>query len=425
MGKLAETTLNEILPLPFRVAVLFQCGVHSWYAMVWICYHIYDINCLALLNLSYSNHNYALDEQASGIVTGLMATIAPADPKENLNLLRGIRTTSSKLFSALVGSLVCYWTTKFLFNEDLFLFYPIVNGLYFFIIISSFYVVFKKGKTMGQQRVHSSIKRILVGDINSATMRTNDIFFSDTLTSFAKVLNDFMCFIWITFVTSDSLYNTQVEALVLAYPQFVRMKQCFYEYKTTGQKQHMLNFCKYSALLGPIIVNMLIKFSMLRLAATPDTTTSDLDNLNKWWYVVSAISSFYLFIWDVRMDWGFGLLEPLFGFNTQKYEPLRGRKLVFRKKFIYYSVILIDFVLRFIWVFKMFVLVETEIELGLRHRVGNFLFGYNFLLLGYVMLEALELFRRWLWCFFKWENDLTKLQKEHAEDIPMEELKVG
>lgn len=423
MGKLADTSLNEIVPLPFRVSLLFQFGVHLWYAIVWICYHVFNVNCLALINLSYSNHNYALDERSSRVVTGLMATIAPADTKENITLLRGIRQTSGKLFSSVVGALVCYWACKFIMSEDSVLYNPLVHVLYFFVVFYSFYVVFHSGTTMGQQRVHSSIKRILVGEINSATMRTNDIFFADTLTSYAKVLNDFMVFIWLTLVSKDSLYNTYVEAFVLSFPQLIRMKQCFREFQMTGQKLHLLNFAKYSALLGPISVNMLIKFTMLKLQDSPNTSTVDLQTLNNWWYVVSAISSLYLFIWDIRMDWGLGLLEPLFG-TRGKYVPLRSGRLVFRHKLIYYCVIVIDFVVRFIWVFKMFVIVQTEIELGLRHRVGNFLFGYNFLLLGYVMLETLELIRRWLWCFLKWENDLLKLQN-HTEAIPMSDLKTG
>lgn len=424
MGKLAETTFTEVLPLPFRVAVLFQLGVHLWYAIVWTCYHLYDINCLALLNLSYSSHNYALDEHASGIVTGLMATIVMADPKENLILLRGIQSTARRLFSAVAGSLMCYWVCKAFLNSEAIVYAPIVNTLYVFVLAFSIYVVFCRGKSMGQQRVHSSIKRILVGNINSSTMRTNDIFFADTLTSYAKVLNDLMCFVWMTFIASDLLYNTRVEALVLSYPLLVRMKQCFYEYRATNEKQHLLNFLKYSALLGPIFVNMLIKLSMLKLSTTAETTTTDLDKLTNWWYIASAISSMYLFVWDIHMDWGFGLFQPLLGRNKMKFQPLRS-KLVFRKRTIYYSVIVFDFVIRFIWVFKIFVIMETEIELGLRHRVGNFLFGYNFLLVGYVILETLELFRRWLWCFFKWENDLTKLQATDPEAIPMADLKSG
>lgn len=421
MGRLAETSLNEILPLPFRVVVLFQFGVNLWYALVWICYHRYDINCLALINLSYSSHHYALD--GTGMVSGQMATIAPADPKDNVVLLRGIRATARKLFSAFVVSLISYWIFLVVTPSHSFMYFPIVNVLFIFILAYSFYVVFKPGTTMGQQRVHSSIKRVLLGKIDSAAMRTNDIFFSDTLTSYAKVLNDLVYYLWMTLVASGTLYNTRVEALVLAYPQLLRMKQCFHEYKKTRQKQHIFNFCKYSALLGPIFVNMLIKLKMLKLVKRTETNSEDLERLNSWWCLVSAISSLYLFVWDVHMDWGFGLLELFLGSRTI-YVSLRAEKLVFRKPAYYYSVIFIDFVLRFVWVFKAFVIQETEMELGLRHRVGNFLFGYSVLLLGYVILETLELFRRWLWCFLKWENDLSKLPKEDSS-IPMSDLKAG
>ncbi|RKP29831.1 hypothetical protein METBISCDRAFT_4563, partial [Metschnikowia bicuspidata] len=398
----------EVLPLPFRIAVLFQLGVHLWHAMVWVCYHIYRVNCLALLNLSYSNYNYTLDGHAKGIVSGLMASIAPADPMENVVLIRGIRATAQKLFSALAVCLVGCWVCRWLVDENSMIYPLIINGLSIFVLCYSFYVAFGRGKSMGQQRVHSTVFRVLAGKINSESMRTNDIFFSDGLTSYAKVLNDLACYIWITFVTSNSLYNTRVEALVLSYPQLVRMKQCLYEYKTTQKKQHIFNFLNYTALLGPIIVNMLIKLSILKLGSEKEISTTNLDTLNWWWFVTSFASSFYLFIWDVRMDWGLGLLEPLFK-SRSKYEPLRAGRLVYGKPALYYTMILINLVLRVVWVFKIFVIMETEIELGLRHRVGNFLFGYNFLLAGYVILETLELLRRWLWCLLKWENDLAKL----------------
>lgn len=416
-----DLAFNFVVPLPFRVVLLVQLGIHLWYSLVWYCYKIHKINVLALLNLSYSPYKYSLSDHTSESANAELATSSEADSGENQLLLNGIYSKIKKtLFSNLTG-LLSFWTFRLIFHDYPFLVNIVECILPLVLLGYTLTRFFENGETMGQSRMHSTMKRILLGNINSATMRTNDILISDTLTSYSRVFNDFGACIWLLVGSTSSNYNVELEALLLAFPGLIRIRQCWYEYRLTKQKQHFFNLVKYSAGLGPIIVNLLIKVKMAQMSEEVDVS-SELNSLNKWWYVCATISSAYLFIWDVRMDWGFGLFEPLFMTGTD-FTPLRApNMLVYNNIVAYYSVIVIDFVLRFLWVFKIFVIKETEVELGLGNQVGNFLFGYDYTLFGFVLVEVLELLRRWLWCFLKLESDLVKLQRN---GIPMVAMKTS
>lgn len=101
-------------------------------------------------------------------------------------------------------------------------------------------------------------------------------------------------------------------------------------------------------------------------------------------------------------------------------------KLVYNNFIAYYGIVVLDFILRFIWILKLFVIKETEVRLGLKNKVGNFLFGLDFLSLGFATLELLEIIRRWLWCFLKIESDLVKLQYgDNKNAIPLTTIKIG
>lgn len=399
---------NDAVPISFRVVLLLELGIFLWYGLVWACYNIYRINILSLVALSYSPHKYS-HSGSSTVPTGKSATDASADLEENILLLNGIRKTLKLTAAINFTGLVAYWTTVMFSESDSYA--KKATGTYIptVLVAITIYRVFGNDSSMGQSRVYTSIKRVLVGNINSSTMRTNDILISDSLTSYSKVLNDLCIFLWVTYLPTEKSYNPYVEALVLAFPGLIRVKQCWFEYNLTLDKNHFYNLIKYSFQLGPLFVNLMIKLNMAKVTDTDVSTT--LSNLNFWWYALSTASSTYSFLWDIRMDWGFGMFNPLFRPKAEPFQPLRPRsQLVYNSKLVYYAAIVIDFILRFVWVFKIFVMKETEIELGIRHRVGNFLFGYDFLSFGFVVLEVLEIFRRWLWCFFKLESDLVKLQ---------------
>lgn len=419
-------SFDNVIPLPYRVTLFLQLGVYLWYGLLFTCYTFYNINCLALLNLAYSPHKYSADGHDHNHVTGEMATISPADVAENALLLKGVWLKVRKTTLLNVCGMSAYWACRLLFENDALPLKICLTPLPIVLIGLNLILVFKKENSAGQDRLNATFKRIMLGNIKSATMRTNDILLSDSLTSYAKVINDFACFLWISFLPAGSMYNIRLEAVVLSFPALVRIKQCLYEYRMTYQRQHLLNTLKYSAGLGPIVINMLIKTKMDSIS-TDAAALDQLNKLNRWWYFSSAVSSAYSFVWDVKMDWGYEAFEFLFGGNYRSFMPLRDHnKLVFRNYVAYYGIIALDFILRFIWVFKIFVIKETEIDLRLTNQVGNFLFGYDFLSVGFALLELLEILRRWLWCFLKLESDLVKLQlaDDFARSVPLSNLKL-
>lgn len=422
MSTSEDKSFDNLIPLPFRVSLFIAVGVYLWWLLVYFCHHYLQINCLALLNLSYSPHKYSADETEVHVIDGSMATVASADFQENSRLIQGIGATARTVTISNACGLVGYWTACYFGGGTSIIHYS-RTLLPLIIISTNLYVVFFKRGSVAQDRVNVTFKRILLGKINSATMRSNDILLSDSLMSYSKIINDFCGFLWVYIVSSS--YNRTVEAMVLSYPSLLRIKQCWFEFRTTNQRQHLFNLLKYSTLLGPIVVNLYIKSKMAQ-NVNSNALIDDLKVLDKWWYIVSFVNSLYLFVWDIRMDWGFEAFDFLFSGKYNRYTLLRDKnKLVCTSMSWYYFVVVADFVLRFIWILKAFVMLETEMDLRFASKVGNFLFGYDSMSLGFATLEALEIFRRWLWCFVKLENDLVKLQlrDEFARAIPFSNLK--
>lgn len=103
------------------------------------------------------------------------------------------------------------------------------------------------------------------------------------------------------------------------------------------------------------------------------------------------INSFYSFYWDVAKDWDLTLFSDLLNRRTSSTEYAFGLR---RHRFIhtpqiYYTVIVIDFMLRCTWSFKL----------------SPHLDHFNDLEGGIFLMELLEVFRRWIWVFFRVETE--------------------
>lgn len=428
---------NDFVPLPFRILFIIQLGVYLWYSIIYLCTFYSRLNILELLNLSYSSHNYTqLDRRLPS--TGEYETTIPAERIENQLLLKGVWTTLRSITLYNFVGYCLYLVIQLKYDDPeqekqnaivsfLYKMIPVVVFLYLF-----FKVFYQSGsktnaKSVGQYRVYTTIKRILLGRINSTTMRTNDILISDTLTSYGKVINDFGLFVWANYYKSESPYNIKLEFIILCIPTFIRVKQCWYEYSSTKNMLHFFNMVKYTTAIGPLIINLLIKMTLQTLSPDnneqlkEDEVLVRLTKLNAWWYFCSVLNSTYTFIWDVKMDWGFGLFDIFFKANKiRNYTLLRpSHQLVYGNIIGYYCVILIDFILRFLWIFRLFITNEVENRFMV-NKLGAFLFGSDSFSLGYVVVEVLEIFRRWLWCFIKLESDWVKLQVTiNPDDVEM------
>ena len=101
--------------------------------------------------------------------------------------------------------------------------------------------------------------------------------------------------------------------------------------------------------------------------------------------IASVISSLYAYTWDIKMDWG--LMDPNAGENT-----LLREEIVYNTRFYYYFAILEDFVLRFGWSVKV-ALSETG------YITGDMKEWFS------TILAILGVFRRFVWNFFRLENE--------------------
>ncbi|XP_038857846.1 xenotropic and polytropic retrovirus receptor 1-like [Salvelinus namaycush] len=100
--------------------------------------------------------------------------------------------------------------------------------------------------------------------------------------------------------------------------------------------------------------------------------------------VFSAVSSLYTLIWDLKMDWG--LFDRGAGENTFLREEI-----VYPQKAYYYCAIIEDVILRFAWIIQISLTTMTNIP-----SVGDIVA---------TVLAPLEVFRRFVWNFFRLENE--------------------
>jgi hypothetical protein len=99
------------------------------------------------------------------------------------------------------------------------------------------------------------------------------------------------------------------------------------------------------------------------------------------------VNSTYSFYWDVARDWDLTL------FTTNRNDPehpwgLR-RHRYFEATELYYFVIALDLILRFTWSLKL----------------SPHLDHFNDMEGGIFIIELLEVFRRWVWVFFRVETE--------------------
>lgn len=117
------------------------------------------------------------------------------------------------------------------------------------------------------------------------------------------------------------------------------------------------------------------------------------------------LNSFYSFYWDVAKDWDLTLFSKLPARCDPDYPWGLRRYRYFRNKEIYYGAIVIDLLLRCTWSFKL----------------SPHLDHFNDLEGGIFLMEILEVFRRWVWIFFRVETEWGK-SPEFPEDKQSEWL---
>lgn len=244
----------------------------------------------------------------------------------------------------------------------------------------------------GRGRFSKILHRILLGRLDSE-YRLCDVLTADVLTSYGKTLVDLS-------ITVCSLLHRNtcigmpdrqcgghyMVPLVSAIPFLIRFRQCMGEYLQTSQKIHLFNALKYFSAFPVIIFSALQR----RFASDPANDDSILSDTTLWnlWVLSVIVNSTYSFIWDITFDWDLALLRSKEALRVGGLRPV----LYFSSKHLYYIAILIDYLLRFSWSIKM-----SSHWYEVTDREG-----------GLFVLSLLEVFRRWVWIFFRVESEWVK-----------------
>ncbi|KAE9535948.1 hypothetical protein AGLY_007849 [Aphis glycines] len=214
-----------------------------------------------------------------------------------------------------------------------------------------------------------------------------DFWLADQLNSLVTVLLDahyLICFYiynnnW--YQTSDVKFNVEEyfisKMIVNCIPAWIRFAQCIRRYRDTGETfPHLANAGKYSTTFFVVFARALLK-------RTKNNYADSYDNpFFFFWVICSVISSIYTYTWDVKMDWG------LFNNNSGEYTFLR-EEIVYDNTGYYYFAIIEDLVIRLLWV-PQYILTSNGI---LSTEMANSL------------VSPLEVFRRFVWNFFRLENE--------------------
>ncbi|KAG7293336.1 hypothetical protein NEMBOFW57_003384 [Staphylotrichum longicolle] len=249
----------------------------------------------------------------------------------------------------------------------------------------------------GRSRLLWTLRRVSVGGLAEAKDgKFGDILLADVLTSYAKILADlFVCLCMFFFGGRDGSATARPDRgcggavlvpLIMAVPSAIRLRQCLIEFgrvrsapfrEATGWGgQHLANAAKYSTAFPVIVLG-----AMLR------NQKEGSPGLYKAWVAACLLNSLYSFYWDVAKDWDLTL------FSSQRGSPdhpfgLR-RTLLVHKPGVYYAVIVLDLLLRCTWMIKL----NSRMD-----RISDFESSI-------FLIQFLEVFRRWVWIFFRVETE--------------------
>ncbi|EEY55619.1 inositol monophosphatase, putative [Phytophthora infestans T30-4] len=175
----------------------------------------------------------------------------------------------------------------------------------------------------------------------------------------------------------------------------IRATQCLISFQRTTSVNdrflHLLNTMKYCSSLLVISVGA---YPMLIGRARPEQSS--------FFLLCAVFNSLYSFLWDVVMDWGLG--QP----KLPRRVAFLRHHLTYRPRKIYYLVIVVDFILRILWVTKWW---------DWMHR------GVHFKLVS----QVAEVVRRIIWNFVRVEWQCIKLdilatKKLSADTVELDEI---
>ncbi len=251
----------------------------------------------------------------------------------------------------------------------------------------------------GRARLLGTLRRVSIGGLAEADNgKFGDILLADVLTSYSKVLGDlFVCICM--FLTRGGSATDQpdrscggavIVPLIMAVPSLIRFRQCLIEYgrarRGSGRdsgRQHLANAAKYASAFPVIVLS-----ALQRNLPDQDTHTAGV-GLYRAWLAAVLVNSLYSFYWDVARDWDLTLFSARERNSPDHAFGLRRRLYLQPAPGIYYAVILLDLLLRCMWSLKL-------------SRHLDHLADFES---SIFIAEFLEVFRRWVWIFFRVETE--------------------
>ncbi|XP_040150932.1 xenotropic and polytropic retrovirus receptor 1 isoform X1 [Anopheles arabiensis] len=214
-----------------------------------------------------------------------------------------------------------------------------------------------------------------------------DFWLADQLNSIVPAFLDlqyFLCFFstisnWSYAEDPNQCINNSlwIRPVVAMLPAWFRMAQCLRRFRDTRDAHpHLANALKYSTSFFVVIFSSITQATRDQYAKSSD---------NPWfylWILASIVSSCYAYTWDIKMDWG------LFDSKSSDNKFLRD-EVVYSSNWFYYFAIVEDLILRFGWTLSM-----SLIEMGYIDRE-----------IIVSILSPLEVFRRFIWNYFRLENE--------------------
>ncbi|XP_078040907.1 solute carrier family 53 member 1 [Augochlora pura] len=214
-----------------------------------------------------------------------------------------------------------------------------------------------------------------------------DFWLADQLNSLHTVFLDFQYFVcfyvqnssWTSVTDAETciMRELSMRPFVACLPAWFRFAQCLRRYRDTKETfPHLVNAAKYATSFFVVV------FSYLHLTNAKYYVMSTENPYFYLWITASIMSSCFAYTWDVKLDWG------LFDNNAGENKFLR-EEIVYSSPYYYYFAIIEDFILRFGWAFSL-----SLTEMGYVHAD-----------LMVSIVAPLEVFRRFIWNFFRLENE--------------------
>lgn len=216
---------------------------------------------------------------------------------------------------------------------------------------------------------------------------------------------------------------------VIALPYLIRLRQCLTEYRRARAEDppasaaHLCNALKYASAFPVIALGTLERNSL----AAPAIFSKD--GLTRGWYAAVIVNTLFSFYWDVTHDWQLTLFTTAAatgggggygsaggggsgsGGSDGSYPFGLRRHRHFVTAELYYIAIALDFLLRCAWSVKL----SPHLDVLSEMEGGIFVF------------ELLEIFRRWLWLFFRVEKEFVAGKEtapaEEEEGMVMDEFR--